>query len=247
MIFLNRRRTIISTDAPIIKDPSKYWYVEKYIYGELKETVEIPLGTGTKFTGIESGYEDDWFEGWSKSSTSTTRTFNITTSYKNTTTSVKNLLDSDNTIKLYGVYRYNTRTTKNSSSMSGNTTWKYIAQEDSTLTLSGKYTVTTYTYVNGSLTNTSTTSSDVTFYIYDVNGSQKQKISTGKSTSKKVVDVVAGDKIAIKTIFQDNRPYNTTNPPSGNYDVTESTASINSTGYMYNLMTSPKYRVISHT
>lgn len=107
MIFLNRRRTIISTDAPIIKDPSKYWYVEKYVYGVLKETVEIPLGTGTKFTAIESGYDDDTFYGWSKTSTSTIKTFNTTTSYKNTTTAVKNLLDSDNTIKLYAVYKYN--------------------------------------------------------------------------------------------------------------------------------------------
>ncbi len=247
MIFLNRRRTIISTDAPIIKDPSKYWYVEKYVYGELKETVEVPLGTGTKFTGIESGYEDDWFEGWSKSSTSTTRTFNITTTYKNTTTAVKNLLDSDNTIKLYGVYRYNTRTTKSSSSMSGNTTWKYIAQENSTLTLHGKRTTTTYTYNNGNLTNTSTVSTDITFYIYDVNGSQKKKINTGSSVSTRTVDVVTGDKIAVTTISEDHRPYNPTNPPTGNYDKIESSASINSTGYMYDLMTSPKYRVISHT
>ena len=89
MIFLNRKRTPLKQKTE--KDPSKYWYVEKYVYGVLKETVEIPLGTGTKFTAIESGYEDDTFYGWSKASTSTTRTFTATTTYKNTTTSVKNL------------------------------------------------------------------------------------------------------------------------------------------------------------
>ena len=104
MIFLNRRRTPLKQEAA--KDPSKYWYVEKYVYGELKETVEVPLGTGTKFTAIESGYDDDMFYGWSKTSTSTTRTFNTTTSYKNTTTTVKNLLDSENTLKIYAVYSY---------------------------------------------------------------------------------------------------------------------------------------------
>lgn len=104
MIFLNRRRTPLKQEAT--KDPSKYWYIEKYVYGELKETVEVPLGTGAKFTAIESGYDDDTFYGWSKTSTSTTRTFNTTTSYKNTTTTVKNLLDSENTLKIYAVYSY---------------------------------------------------------------------------------------------------------------------------------------------
>ena len=103
MVFLNRKRAPLQKTT---KDPSKYWYVEKYVYGVLKETVEIPLGTGIKFTGIESGYEDDTFYGWSKASTSTTRTFTTTTIYKNTTTSVKNLLDSENTLKIYAVYSY---------------------------------------------------------------------------------------------------------------------------------------------
>lgn len=104
MIFLNRRRTPLKQET--IKDPSKYWYIEKYVYGELRETVEVSLGTGIKFTAIESGYDDDTFYGWSKTSTSTTRTFNTTTSYKNTTTAVKNLLDSENTLKIYAVYSY---------------------------------------------------------------------------------------------------------------------------------------------
>ena len=104
MVFLNRKRAPLQKTT---KDPSKYWYVEKYVYGVLKETVEVALGTGIKFTGIESGYIDDEFAGWSKTSTSTTRTFNTTTTYKNTTTSVKKYLDSENTIKLYAVYKYN--------------------------------------------------------------------------------------------------------------------------------------------
>lgn len=104
MIFLNRKRTSLQQETE--KDPSKYWYVEKYVYGVLKETVEIPLGTGTKFTAIESGYEDDTFYGWSKASTSTTRTFTATTTYKNTATSVKKYLDSENTLKIYAVYSY---------------------------------------------------------------------------------------------------------------------------------------------
>ena len=104
MVFLNRKRAPLQKTT---KDPSKYWYVEKYVYGVLKETVEIPLGTGTKFTAIKSGYEDDTFYGWSIGSTSKTSTFNATSTYKNTTTSVKKYLDSENTIKLYAVYKYN--------------------------------------------------------------------------------------------------------------------------------------------
>ena len=103
MVFLNRRRTL---NTSVVKDPSKYWYVEKYVYGELKETVEVALGEGIKFTSVSSGYDDDTFYGWSVSSTSTTRTFTATSTYKNTTTSVKNLLDSENTLKIYAVYSY---------------------------------------------------------------------------------------------------------------------------------------------
>lgn len=104
MIFLNRRRTPLKQEAT--KDPSKYWYVEKYVYGVLKETVEIPLGTGTKFTAIESGYDDDTFYNWSIDSTITTPKFNATSTYKNTTAIVKKYLDSENTLKIYAVYSY---------------------------------------------------------------------------------------------------------------------------------------------
>lgn len=104
MIFVNRRR--IKQNSGIVKDPTKYWYIEKYVYGVLKETLEIPLGTGTTFSSIASGYSDDTFYGWSVSSTSTTRTFTATTSYSNTTTAVKNALDSENTLKIYAIYSY---------------------------------------------------------------------------------------------------------------------------------------------
>ena len=104
MIFVNRRR--IKQNSGIVKDPTKYWYIEKYVYGKLKETVEVPLGTGTTFGSIDSGYSDDTFYGWSISSTSTKRTFNATTKYKNTTTDVKNNLDAKNTLKIYAIYKY---------------------------------------------------------------------------------------------------------------------------------------------
>ena len=104
MIFVNRRRII--QNSGIVKDPTKYWYIEKYVYGKLKETVEVPLGTGTTFGSIDSGYSDDTFYGWSINSTSTTRKFTATTTYKNTTTAVKNNLDSENTLKIYAIYKY---------------------------------------------------------------------------------------------------------------------------------------------
>lgn len=104
MIFVNRRRII--QNSGIVKDPTKYWYIEKYVYGKLKETVEVPLGTGTTFGTMDSGYSDDTFYGWSISSTSTTRTFTATTTYKNTTNNVKNNLDAENTLKIYAIYKY---------------------------------------------------------------------------------------------------------------------------------------------
>ena len=105
MIFVNRYRIIQNSE--VIKDPTKYWYVEKYVYGMLKETIEVPLGEGIQFTAIDSGYDDDTFYGWSIDGSSTRVTFNSKSTYKNTTSSVKKYLDSENTIKLYAVYSYN--------------------------------------------------------------------------------------------------------------------------------------------
>ena len=90
----------------IIKDPTKYWYIEKYVYGVLKETVEVALGSGTTFGSIDSGVSGDTFYGWSINSTSTKSTFNATTTYKNTVANVKNNLDAENTLKIYAIYRW---------------------------------------------------------------------------------------------------------------------------------------------
>lgn len=253
MIFLNRRRTPLKQEAA--KDPSKYWYVEKYVYGELKETVEVPLGTGTKFTAIESGYDDDWFEGWSKSSTSTARTFNITTIYKNTTTAVKNLLDSDNTIKIYGVYRYSEKTTKTKGdSISPPTTANgsantakglLIAKEAGTITVSG-YVTREQAYMSNGVTGSYTTTyQNVYIIIKDKDGNKKGNITaTRGNNGNGKVDI--GDKISYSISATLSVP-TSGSPPSGDVIRTSSTISISSTGYMYNLMASPKFRVISHT
>ena len=137
MIFVNRRR--IKQNSGIVKDPTKYWYIEKYVYGVLKETVEIPLGTSTTFGSIDSGYSDDTFYGWSVSSTSTKRTFTSTSSYKNTTTAVKNNLDSENTLKIYAIYKY-TETTwsiSNSTVESPNLETEIEVSEDGTAVFGG--------------------------------------------------------------------------------------------------------------
>lgn len=261
MIFLNRRRTIISTDAPIIKDPSKYWYVEKYVYGELKETVEVPLGTGTKFTGIESGYEDDWFEGWSKSSTSTTRTFNATTTYKNTTTAVKNLLDSDKTIKIYAVYKYSTKTTKSVSvsnpvpSMANNGTHyesgTLLIKDSGTITVSGYETMQKAYMSSGQTGSFTTTYNDIDLQIKDKYGNKKSSITVGhNNSSSKKVEI--GDKLYYSIQASYTTPSASSGSggsyiPSGDVIKISSKISISNTGYMYDLSSSPKYRVVSHT
>lgn len=149
MIFVNRRR--IKQNSEVIKDPSKYWYIEKYVYGKLKETVEVALGTGTTFGTMDSGYSDDTFYGWSISSTSTTRTFTSTTTYKNTTTAVKNNLDDENTLKIYAVYSY-TETTWSVSNRKVQTDGEIELEvyEDGTATFGG------YVITPGSSTSSAT-------------------------------------------------------------------------------------------
>lgn len=104
MIFVNHKRII--QDSGVIKDPTTYWYIEKYVYGVLKETVEIPLGTSVTFGSIDSGYSDDTFYGWSIGSTSVTVNFASTNTGSNLTKTIKNNLDDENTLKLYAVYKY---------------------------------------------------------------------------------------------------------------------------------------------
>ena len=133
MIFLNRRRS-----PNKIKNPSKFWYVEKYVYGVLKETVEIPLGTSTTFSAINSGNSSDTFYGWSVSSTSTTRMFTNTKSYSNTTTNVKNNLDENNTLKIYAVYSYSTTESRSTIESSYDNNPKTLTvSEDSTAVFGG--------------------------------------------------------------------------------------------------------------
>lgn len=247
MIFLNRRRTPLKQKTT--KDPSKYWYVEKYVYGVLKETVEVALGEGIKFTGVESGYIDDEFAGWSKTSTSTTRTFNTTTTYKNTTTAVKKLLDSENTIKLYAVYRvYTVSTNGKSFSLSGNgIKHKLVATEDATLTLSGYEHKTIETVSNGT-GSTTTRDDEVVFNIFNVDGTKKEAITTGKN-SNKTTDVITGEIVEVSTVNYSNLPSGGNGVPSdGTYYAANSVSvKVSSTGEMQYYKTSTKYRVASHT
>lgn len=248
MIFLNRKRTPLKQETT--KDPSKYWYVEKYVYGELKETVEVALGTGIKFTGVESGYIDDEFAGWSKTSTSTTRTFNTTTTYKNTTTSVKKLLDSENTIKLYAVYQvYKVSTNGKSFSLSGNAIkHKLVATEDATLTLSGYEHITKVTVSNGVGSSPTTSDEGVIFSVFNVDGTKKEAITTDKN-SNKTTDVIAGEMVTVSTVSYSNIPSGGNGVPSdGTYYAANSVSvKVSSTGEMQYYKASTKYRVSSHT
>lgn len=242
MIFVNRHRII--QNSGVIKDPTKYWYIEKYVYGVLKETVEVPLGTATTFSAVDSGYVDDIFYGWSISSTSTSRTFTDTASYSNTTSTVKSYLDSENTIKIYAIYQYPTVTKR--PSISGTRTYTFIMKEDGELSLSGYATTRTLVLDSGGNTVSDTTStSAVTFYIYDSNGNKKEQISVYKNTQ--TTEVVAGDKISITVTNNMSLPSTGSGkPPSGTYGGTSTSASILSTGDMYD-WSAAKYRVESHT
>lgn len=245
MIFLNRRRTIISTDGPIVKDPSKYWYVEKYVYGELKETVEIPLKTSSKFGMIESGYNDDTFCGWSGSSTSTTISFNKNSSYSNTNTTVKKNLDSENTLKIYAVYRY---------PYTAKSLAYYTSINSFTNTLaflgSGTMSVTSNRYnhrelvLSGGITKSDTTSIKSTIIdIYDSAGNKKDRIDdTGD------VSVSNGDRVRfyIDTTFESPQD-SASGPPSGTFIQNSNiTLIIKCDVYMQNL-SKLVYRVKSHT
>lgn len=137
MILVNRKRI-----NKFEKDTDNYWYVEKYVYGVLKEVLEIPLGTSTTFTSIASGYSDDTFYGWSVGSTVASRTFTNTASYSNTTTAVKNNLDEYNTLKIYAVYGYTTYGSMSSGGAYSSTayhinTYNFYVHNDATFTFKG--------------------------------------------------------------------------------------------------------------
>ena len=194
MIFVNRKRIF----SGIIKDPTKYWYIEKYVYGVLKETVEVPLRTSTTFSAIDSGNSSDTFYGWSVSSTSTTRTFTNTTSYSNTTTAVKNNLDENNTLKIYAVYSYSTTEISNAMVTSSKDSTTINVAKSGTAVFGGYH-----IYVNGPLgasfssvtlssANAKINSTAVTGTAWDYGPN-----NTGTTVSK---TVRAGDTIWIKTI-----------------------------------------------
>lgn len=250
MIFLNRRRTPLNQETT--KDPSKYWYVEKYVYGELKETIEVPLKTSTKFTAIKSGYLDDLFHGWSINSASTTVTFNDTSSYVNTNSNVKKYFDSNNTIKLYAVYAYSTVTiTTDSATVTGSNdianivaTGTFIATADGTIDVSGYTTKAVQTIVNGSTTKTDTTYGNVTLDITDVDDVKTTVSVNIKTGSKKTNAIKTGDVISYTVI---GKMLKSVNQGNGTVTIDSAYISFNSTVPLYDLKTSQKYRVVSHT
>lgn len=250
MIFLNRRRTPLNQETT--KDPSKYWYVEKYVYGELKETIEVPLKTSTKFTAIKSGYLDDLFHGWSINSASTTITFNDTSSYVNTNSNVKKYFDSNNTIKLYAVYAYSTVTiTTDNASVAGSNdtanivaTGIFIATADGTIDVYGNTTKATQTIVNGSTTKTDTTYGNVSIDITDADDVKTTVSVNIKTGSKKTNAIKTGDVISYTVI---GKMLKSVNQGNGTVTIDSAYISFNSSVPLYDLKSSPKYRVESHT
>ena len=211
MIFINRRRML---NNKIIKDPSKYWYIEKYVYGKLVETVEVALGTGTTFGSIDSGFWDDTFYGWSINSTSTSRTFNATTTYINTVRIVKNNLDDTNTLKIYAIYSYQDATGSSSTakviSDKGNVT--IVVSKNSTAVFGGNY-VKTHGTASQSGNDVSNTYYSISLLaLAMINGirvSGNVNDNTGITIS---VGVNKGDKILLKghTINNDKTSGSTT-------------------------------------
>ena len=166
---------------------------------ELKETLEIPLGTSTTFSSISSGNSSDTFCGWSISSTSTTRTFTNTTSYSNTTTNVKNNLDENNTLKIYAVYSYSVTEISNdiiTSSKDGTT----INVAKSGTAVFGGYHLYVDASSGASFGSVTLSSANAKINSFAVTGTvwDDGLNNTGTTVSK---TVRAGDTIWIKTIY----------------------------------------------
>lgn len=108
-VFYKNPQLLLNTTFQ--KDPTKYWYVEKYVHGNLVETIEVELGTGTAFGKTSSRQNPtDTFYGWSLNQDSTSSSFNSTTTYKNTATKVKSSLDENKTLKIYAIFKYQEKT-----------------------------------------------------------------------------------------------------------------------------------------
>lgn len=250
MIFVNRHRII--QNSGVIKDPTKYWYVEKYVYGVLKETLEIPLKTSTKFTSIDSGYDDDTFYGWSIDGSSTRVTFNSKSTYKNTTSSVKKYLDSENTIKLYAIYSYNVKSSifdeKNMSVTDGKSTISgtWYVNKDCDVSFYG-YNKHTYSGIGGSGTAYNPISVNITTYNNITNTESTTTLTLTYSSGTTTKTLAANTKINFSIRSYDHNSstgggryseYLNINVvrPSGNHDV--------NLGFY---MLSTSYRVLSHT
>lgn len=249
MIFLNRQKTVSNNE--LIKDPTQYWYVEKYVYGVLKETIEVPLGTGIKFEAIESGYDDDVFYGWSSSNTSVSRTFSDTTLYADTLTAIKNNLDENNTLKIYAIYYYNTITT---ASLGGkilstdvgtnyaNRSYEYLVIDSGTLTLSGYIENKVETFSSGKTTSSTTSYSASTITLYRQNKPQNYSVNTNSGSSLSI-PVQKQDRL----LFNISGGVSVNINSSGNGTVIYTSQYTSLAGVLCYNLTSRKYRVESHT
>lgn len=238
MIFINRKR-ITKTK----KDPANYWYVEKYVYGVLKETVKTPLKNSIQFTAIDSGYDDDFFAGWSIGGTSTAITFNAASySYA----SVKGYLDSENTIKLYAVYSYHPEVSTYSASNQGN--YVLICKEDQSVTFKGQIHYEKWVFQPpGSLVEHISEWQSISIAITDSTDKAKESFSVKCPITDGGItrNINSGDKIRFSVPYAGGPPSTSSGPPSGEYTQRVSVIQINSNGYLWDMQSS-KYRVESH-
>lgn len=222
------------------KDPSKYWYIEKYVYGKLVETVRVNLGSGTTFGSVDSGVTGDTFFAWSIDSTSTTRTFYPTRTYKNTDSNVKKYLDSENTLKIYAIYSYSEQTETTASISSANGVSQSVTVKlAGTVKFTGYYRYYKYGVSNGSGSLISesygsfTTGTNNTYA--KINGSELSLSLSKNATITRSVNV--GDTISIMGYTKTDSNVSS----SGNGTSTNWVYSISCTYPAYK--TTTKYRV----
>lgn len=249
MIFLNRQRTVSNNE--LIKDPTQYWYVEKYVYGVLKETIEVPLGTGIRFETIESGYDDDVFCGWSSSNISVSVAFTSINLYADTSTVIKNNLDENNTLKIYAIYYYNTITMASlggrilSTDVGTNFTtrsYEYLVIDSGTLTLSGYIEKKVETFSSGNAVSSTTSNSASTITLYRQNKPQNYSVNTNSGSSLSI-PVQKQDRL----LFNISGGVSVSINSSGSGTVTYTSQYTSLAGVLCYDLTSKKYRVESHT
>ena len=107
----------VAVCANITRDITKYWYIEKYVYGKLIEVKQVSLDTtsGVRITAATSGDASDTFEGWSVDPDSVSIAFADPTVYYNyKSADVQKYIDSStNTLKVYAVFSYSARIVTN--------------------------------------------------------------------------------------------------------------------------------------